>query len=274
MRLVRKDENQGDWLEKFDIACKVHAGEMDSEVQRPADVKDFQTHMYEVFQEFALLTEGEFLEISELSSLPKGVMKAEPVKLKNALGELGRFFLVSMKGLDCSTIHSLQRVRFSCRAGICMDEMLVIAAKQLQDDQAQTRFEYNLEQQAETLPLKAKALKDRAFDTVASLKAQVLKEAAKKGLDLTKSAADGSKSKGPARDHKSVSEDEDSEVQKKKVVKASSSRLQENQRPKAKAVPKRKAEKKEDDSDEGVGGASLTAAPSSQMPLSPVWSTN
>ena len=176
--------------------------------------------------------------------MPKNMptLNAEMVSMTNPLGKTCKYYMFSLLGLDCSTIHAVRKVRYSSSAGISHDQLLLQAARQFQENQAQSMYAFNSEEQLKTYPKALDEGQDNVLNlaTMEGLQKKILQEAAKQGADLPDSQPD------PSFD------DDDGALQAKKVAPAQSSRLQGKV-----AVPKPKrrksAKKPEQEQVEGEG---------------------
>ena len=143
----------------------MHAGEEEADVPRPSNVRDVECVGHQVFQDFGVLSDAQMRQLAEL---PKGApfpAKSQQLTLKNAMGEECSFHVISLSGLDPGTILSMQKVRFFSSAYISSEEMLLIAAKQLQEDQAKTQFEFSLQGQTDLYkPMTKRDLKEGSID--------------------------------------------------------------------------------------------------------------
>ncbi|CAE7034324.1 unnamed protein product [Symbiodinium sp. CCMP2592] len=258
-RLKRKDANENGWRSEFSHCCAVHFGDEESNVERPANVLDRQVQGYESYIEFALLSDAEFLELADLPEKTKISSAAHKmVNLPNCFGEDQSFRLVSLKGMDLGTIFSVQKVKFYCNVGLSMDELLLQASRQLQEDHAARIFAAAAKEQKDTaMPFTAAQRKNlQEIHTVESLKAKLVKDAARTGADLLKPVETD-----PPEAASDDDMEDDATVGKKAVVKGLSSRLQkavEEQTMAKGKQPKRKVGKqpdkkqKEDDADEST----------------------
>ncbi|CAE7689190.1 unnamed protein product [Symbiodinium sp. CCMP2592] len=254
-----KDANENGWRSEFSHCCAVHFGDEESNVERPANVLDRQVQGYESYIEFALLSDAEFLELADLPEKTKISSAAHKmVNLPNCFGEDQSFRLVSLKGMDLGTIFSVQKVKFYCNVGLSMDELLLQASRQLQEDHAARIFAAAAKEQKDTaMPFTAAQRKNlQEIHTVESLKAKLVKDAARTGADLLK-PVETDPPEGASDDDM----EDDATVGKKAVVKGLSSRLQkavEEQTMAKGKQPKRKVGKqpdkkqKEDDADESA----------------------
>ena len=237
---LRWDANESGFRNKFKRSCKVFSGELASDVEIPSNLLDYRRQGYESYMEFGLLSEAEMLELNELQKgtpLPQS-MKGKAVLLENYLGKKVLQFLISLRGLDCSTIHSIRRVKFHCSVGLSQEDMLLQAAKQLHRDQAHNNWTHNLKKQIECGP--ACMQEHNSYNSIqdlAGFKADIAKEAARRGEDINKGKGSG-KGKG------SDSEDDanSSGPRSKKVTGASARRFSEPAQPAKK--PKSRVSKK------------------------------
>ncbi|CAE7657824.1 unnamed protein product, partial [Symbiodinium sp. KB8] len=221
-------DNDSKFKAKFCKACKRRAGELDIDVDTPSDVKDFDVSSIEIFIELGLLTEAEFDAVSE--GLTGSVLKAELEELPSHLGgsKGNKYFIVSLEGMSCSDIHSMRRMRVSCKFGLSHEQILLSAGKQLMEGQGSVLYEFHTSKHISNRP---KHLKEEAgyhnIKTVEQLQSKVQK------LMTNKGTADGKR-----KEQKVSSSDGENEKEggERRVKEFQSQRLQPKQAQKKKAA--------------------------------------
>ena len=117
---------------------EVIMGEVPGDVQHPCNIYDCTRQGYTVYMEFGLVTESELFDLitMEKNSKAQAAWKNEQVTMENHLGVKCRQYLISLAGLDLSTIFSIRKIRFQASASMTQDEMLLQAARQFEEGQA------------------------------------------------------------------------------------------------------------------------------------------
>ena len=175
-------------------------------MQQPSNVYDSTKQGYKVYMTFGLVTLDELIELTALPrTAPWNQIKGEAVQLENHLGKVvDAQYLISLRGLTCSEIHSIRRVEFFSSVCLSQDEFLLQAARQLEENQAHGYFEHHCQKQVELNPEQLSSHeKHKGIKTVEDLKNKIIKEAARRGDDLMA----GKAVKGEADDNASDSEE-------------------------------------------------------------------
>ena len=81
-------------------------------------------------------------------SFPKNI---QLLNFPDEFGAPQKFYLMTMEGCTCSEIASFRKAKFYCDAGIANHQMLLMAARQLQDEQGKKAWKYHAQKQADSL---------------------------------------------------------------------------------------------------------------------------
>ena len=157
------------------------------------------------------------------SGLTGSVLKAELEELPSHLGgsKGNKYFIVSLEGMSCSDIHSMRRMRVSCKFGLSHEQILLSAGKQLMEGQGSVLYEFHTSKHISNRP---KHLKEEAgyhnIKTVEQLQSKVQK------LMTNKGTADGKR-----KEQKVSSSDGENEKEggERRVKEFQSQRLQPKQ---------------------------------------------
>ena len=110
----------------------------------------------EIYVEVGLLTEAEMTELIERVDGEKiDKLKTTDVKsfnLKDHLGCSTTMYLVSLRGIPCSEIHGLRRMKVFCSSIIHQDKILLEAHRQLQAQQHNKLYEHHVAKHISVLP--------------------------------------------------------------------------------------------------------------------------
>ncbi len=110
----------------------------------------------EIYVEVGLLTEAEIAELIERVDGEKiDKLKTTDVKSFNCKDHLGgstTMYLVSLRGIPCSEIHGLRRMKVFCSSIIHQDKILLEAHRQLQVQQHNKLYEHHAAKHISALP--------------------------------------------------------------------------------------------------------------------------
>ena len=89
------------------------------------------------------------LETQSQAPMPKQI---ESFMLPNHLGQQSKHYLVGLQGLPCDVIHSMRRIRYFTSAGVSHEEVLLMASRQLIEEQGGRLFKFHTGLQLQNNP--------------------------------------------------------------------------------------------------------------------------
>lgn len=138
----------------------------------------------EVFQEVAVLTDQELMDVMKRTQGTELDRTKEtgsiPVSMRDQLGQPVSLHVVSLKGIPCSEIHSLRRLRIFSRQGLVLQDLLAEASRLLQDDELQKQHQHHAATRLANQPTGLKDTSTRHIPTLQTLEDKYNKNTAKR----------------------------------------------------------------------------------------------
>ena len=161
--------NDPEYHEEFDKAVQIHAGDLEPDFHPAGTVFDYEYRGTTVYTEAALLTET---EVQKLTGVTSSALKLKDLTdfglVKNEHGEKQKFFLMSLAGLDCGTIHSMRRIRMYSTLELTKRKALL--ENQLNETQPEAVMKANYDQMLVATPSGLKCSTRFQLETLAEWK--------------------------------------------------------------------------------------------------------
>ena len=132
----------------FALALKVHSEEVEANIARPSDVFQSKQYAYQIFQDFALLTEAEFKKHTGSPPTKKDAFESQ------FHGPTSRtpMFTCSLEGMTPDEIAAVRKVRISYQNGLVMNSNLLKSENQLLESQGRRIFQSLADNQLKKRP--------------------------------------------------------------------------------------------------------------------------
>lgn len=132
----------------FALALKVHSEEVDANISRPSDVFQSKQYAYQIFQDFALLTEAEFKKVTGSPPTKKDAFESQ----FHGPTSKTPMFTCSLEGMAPDEIASVRKVRVSYQNGLEMNSNLLQSENQLLESQGRRIFQFLTDNQLKKRP--------------------------------------------------------------------------------------------------------------------------